>query len=178
MRKVKNKSQVLLIFVFVVMFILNIFLAMQNFRLKNDLEQVKRAVTEEGYTFSTLKFKGLDGNDETVNLADGKKKTLLLVFNSDCTYCLQQYPFWKELVVTLDSKIWRVFAITSEDNFEKINTLLVEQKMDSIKVASISREEIRKARLVFTPMTIAVGSDGEVKKVWAGLWKGKSLDEF
>jgi len=114
MQKVKDWSQILLIFVVVVLLATNIFLIIQNIQLKKAVEQSKLFVTDEGYNFTELKFKGLDGNEETVDLSDGKHKTLLLVFNTSCDYCVQQYPYWKELIGNLDPTLWRVMAVTFE----------------------------------------------------------------
>lgn len=176
--KIKDWSQILLIFVTVVLLATNVFLIIQNSQLKKAVEQPKLFVTEEGYKFTDLRFKELNGNEETINLSDGKHKTLLLVFNTSCQYCLQQYPYWKELIENLDPTLWRILAVTSEENYDKIKTHLEEHKLNSVKVASISREEMQKSRMMYTPMTLVVGTDGEVKKVWAGLRKNINLDDF
>lgn len=128
-------------------------------------------VTEEGYKFSELKVRRLDGGEENLDLSDGKYKTILLVFNTTCRYCVQEYPYWKELAENLDQNRWRIIAVTSEDNADKIKTHIEEYKLNSIKVASMAQADIREARMLFTPMTLFIGTDGEVKKVWPGLWK-------
>lgn len=178
MQKVKDWSQILLIFVTIVLLATNVFLIIQNFQLKKTVEQSKLFITEEGYNFTDLKFKGLDGNEETINLSDGKHKTLLLVFNTSCQYCVQQYPYWKGLIENLDPAFWRILAVTSEENYDKIKMHLEEHKLNSIKVISISREEMQKSRMGYTPMTLVVDTDGEVKKVWAGLQKNINLGSF
>lgn len=180
MKKIKDLSQILLIFATFVLLIVNIFLMIQNFQLKQKVEQSKLFITEEGYNFTDLKFKGLDGNAESVSLSDGKHKTLLLVFKTSCHYCVQQYPYWKGLVENLDPTLWRILAVTSEDDYDKIKTHLEEYKLkiNSIKVVSISREEMQKSRMLFTPMTLVVDKDGEVIKVWAGLRKNINLGDF
>lgn len=178
MKKIKDWSQILLIFVTIVLLVANVFLVIQNFQLKKAVEQPKLFVTDEGYKFTELKFKGLDGNEETINLSDGKHKTLLLVFNTSCQYCVQQYPYWKAVIENLDPTFWRILAVTSEENYDKIKTHLEEHKLNSVKVASISREEMQKSRMMYTPMTLVVDTDGEVKKVWAGLQKNINLGNF
>lgn len=178
MKKIRDWSQILLIFVVVLLLAANIFLIIQNFQLKKAVEQSKLFITEEGYNFTDLKFKDLNGNEETITLSDGKHKTLLLVFNTSCQYCVQQYPYWKGLIENLDPTLWRILAVTSEENYDKIKTHLEEHKLNSVKVASISREEMQKSRMMYTPMTLVIGIDGEVKKVWAGLQKNKNLGDF
>jgi peroxiredoxin len=42
----------------------------------------------------------------------------------------------------------------------------------------MSKEDMRRARMLFTPMTLIVDTNGDVKKVWPGLWKkGFDLSE-
>ena len=171
MRILKDRSQILLVVVGIILLASNIFLILKNIHLQKQVEQSKQFVTDEGYKFSELKFKGLDGHDETVNFSEKKLKTLLLVFSPSCNYCVQQYPNWTELVGKIDYNHWRVLAVTSEDNYDKIKNHIEEHKLSNIKVGSMSKEDIRRARMLYTPMTLALGTDGEVLKVWPGLWK-------
>lgn len=171
MRITKDRSQVVLVGVSIILLASNIFLIVQNTELKNAVEQSRLLITEEGYSFSDLNIKGLDGSDETINLADGELKTLLFIFSPACNYCVQQYPSWKELYGNLDRNRWRVLAITSDDNYDKIKDHLKEYALNNIKVGIASNTEMRKARMIFTPMTLVVNTDGKVQKVWPGLWK-------
>jgi hypothetical protein len=91
---------------------------------------------------------------------------------------VQQYPSWKELAGNIDPSRWRILAVTSEDNYDKIRTHIEEHKLSNIKVGSMSKEDMRRARMLFTPMTLIVDTNGDVKKVWPGLWKkGFDLSE-
>ena len=135
------------------------------------MEESKSFITEEGYHFSNLKFNGLDGREEIMNFSDKRLKTLLLVFNPSCNYCVQQYPSWKELAGNIDYSHWRILAVTSEDNYDKIRNHIEEHKLSNIKVGSMSKEDMRQARMLFTPMTLILDTNGDVKKVWPGLWK-------
>ncbi|MGB7069549.1 MAG: hypothetical protein WBD22_08645 [Pyrinomonadaceae bacterium] len=65
--------------------------------------------------------------------------------------------------------------MTSDDNSDLIKAHLKEHKFNDVNVGSISPEEMRKSRMLFTPMTLVINADGEVKKVWAGLWKNGNL---
>jgi len=168
---IRDHSQIVLVVVGVILLGINIFLIVENVRLKAEVEQSKLMVTEEGYKFSELKMRGLDGSEETIDFSDGKYKTILLVFNTTCKYCLQEYPYWKELAENVDPNRWRIVAVTSEDNMNKIKNHVEEYKLDNIKVASVAQTDLRGARMLFTPMTLVIGTDGEVKKVWPGLWK-------
>lgn len=71
----------------------------------------------------------------------------------------------------IDHSRWRVLAVTSEKDIDKIKTHLEEQKLIDIKVGAMSPEDIRRTRMVYTPMTLIVDGNGVVEKVWPGLWK-------
>lgn len=168
-RATKDWSQIVLVVVGIILLAMNIFLIVQNRQLKSSLENSRQVVTEQGYRFSELDVRDLDGNQEKIDLADGQSKTLLLVFNSSCQYCKQQYPHWNEAIKSLDPS-WRILAISSEDDSEKLKTHIEEQKIENIRVGTIAAVEMRRARMLFTPMTVAIDAKGEVVKVWAGLW--------
>lgn len=173
---IKDWGQIALIIVAVVLLAMNVFLIVQNSQLKNSLESSKQFITDVGYRFSELSFRALDGSEEKIDLANGESKTLLLVLNSSCQYCKQQYPHWKELMRNIDSRNWRVLAISSEDDLEKLRANLESMDLENIRVGTVAAAEMRKARMLYTPMTIAVDAHGEVKKVWSGLWiKGFDL---
>lgn len=166
----KNWSHITLVVITVVLLTLNIFLINQNNQLKQAVQRSKLLITDEGYKFSGLKIKGWDGNEENIDFSDSSPKTLLLVFNTSCEYCVQEYSHWKELVGNLDKDHWRVFAVTSEDDLDKIKKHAEEHKIDNVKFGSISGEDMGRARMRYTPMTLAVSETGEVEKVWPGLW--------
>jgi peroxiredoxin len=149
----------------------NIFLILKNIQLTKKVEESKLFVTEEGYKFSRLKFNRLDGHEETVNFSGEGLKTLLFVFSPSCNYCVQQYASWKELAGNLDYTRWRVLAVTSEDSYDKIRAHIEEHGLSDIKVGSMSKEDMRRSRMLFTPMTLIIDANGEVKRVWPGLWK-------
>ncbi|MGB7202512.1 MAG: hypothetical protein WBD16_09615, partial [Pyrinomonadaceae bacterium] len=104
---IQDRSQIILAVVAIILLASNIFLIVQNIQLRQAVEQSKQLVTEEGFKFSDLKIKALDGNEETIGFSDVSPMTLLLVFNTSCEYCVQEYPYWKELVGSLDKDRWR-----------------------------------------------------------------------
>jgi peroxiredoxin len=167
----RSRSKVVLIGISTILLAANICLIVQNLQLRNAVAQTKQLVTDEGFKFSPLKIKGLDGNEETFDFSPAGVNTLLLVFSPSCQYCVQEYPYWKELVKNLDKERWRVLAVTTETNLDKIKDHVAEFDLTDMKVGSFSAEDARGARLLYTPMTLVVDPNGEVKKVWPGLWK-------
>jgi len=150
--------------------VVNVFLISQNRQLRKSLENSKQFVLDEGYRFAELAIKRKDGGEELVNLADQQRNTLLLVFNSNCRYCDQQYPYWNELIRGLDPSDWKVLAISSEGNHESIESHLEKWNLEGAMAGRVTLDVIKKTRMLFTPMTIVIDKEGEVRKVWPGLW--------
>lgn len=95
----------------------------------------------------------------------------MFVFSPNWEYCVQQYPDWKKLSESIDEKRWRVITITSEPDINKIKEHQEKYEIENLNVATITSKELLTARLGFTPMTVTIGTDGTVEKVWSGLWK-------
>lgn len=167
-----QKSQIALIFVTIMLAAVNILLGLQNYQLRTSLNNSKQFVTEEGYRFTKLKIRHGNGI-ENIDLADGRLKTVLLVFNTGCQYCYQQYPYWKTLTRDLDPHVWRVIAVSSEGDYETVKAHFEQNGIDNLKVGLIDMKEMHRHRLLFTPMTLVLDSNGTVKKVWTGLRTGE-----
>lgn len=171
MRKQIDVTQVILALVAIALLAVNAFLIVQNTRLRNSLEQSKQLVTDEGYRFSELAVRDLEGGESNIALADAQVGTVLLIFNTSCEYCLQQYPYWVKLTESIDQDRWRVIALTSENDAEKIKPYVEDHKIPNAQIATMPLAEFRKARMLYTPMTLVIDRQGEVKKVWPGLNK-------
>ena len=100
---IRDRGQIGLVVVATLLLFTNIFLVVRNIQLQKTIEQSKQYVTDEGYKFSDLKINGLDGREEVISFSDRKYRTLLFVFNTSCKYCVQQYPYWGELIDNLDN---------------------------------------------------------------------------
>jgi hypothetical protein len=163
-------SQWILIPVAVALLITNGFLIYQNIELRRAISQSKRFVTDVGYKFAEVPSTSLIGESVPITFGSDGKKTLLLVFNTNCQYCRQQYPYWRELVGSLDKSKWNIIAITTQSDAKLISSHLEENKLNGIDVRIVSTEKISEARMGYTPMTVSVDSSGVVRNVWAGLW--------
>ncbi len=167
-----QSSQLVLMLVCVVLLVTNVFLISRNFRLSAMVEKSKQFILDEGYTFDSLHLKGLNGGEETFGFSGQARKSMLLVFNTACEYCVQQYPYWNEVASKLDHSKWRFLAITRERDSEKVKAHLREYKFDSIQTGLVSPQEMDKSRMVFTPMTVIIDESGKVTKVLPGIWDG------
>ncbi len=173
-----DTSHLLLSLVALGLLITNILLILQNYDLRASLSRSKQFVTEIGYKFSTVPAVNLNGDEASLNFDSDGKRTAVFVFNTNCEYCIQQYPGWKDLINSLDRRQWNVIGVTSETDSSIIAKHLKENDLAELDVRIVSSKAIADARLGFTPMTILVDSQGLVGKVWAGLWtKGFNLDD-
>lgn len=165
----QNFSQIVLAIVVLALIISSLFLIIENRKLKENLEQSKKFVTDVGYRFSDLNVKTLEEKEETLSLSQDGKQTLLFVFRTSCEYCLQQYPYWRSLISSVDRNKWNVVAVTSEEDPVLISQHLKENGMEGTETRIISAEDMVSARLAYTPMTLTLNSDGIVTRVWPGL---------
>lgn len=172
----RDMSQWVLIAVATALLATNGFLIYQNIGLRSTVARSKRFVTDVGYKFADVPSTSVSGENAPITFGADGKSTLLLVFNTNCEYCLQQYPSWRGLVGSLDRNKWNIIAVTTQSDSNLIKTHLDENELTGIDVRVVSAEEISKARMAYTPMTVSVDSDGVVRNVWPGLWaKGFSL---
>lgn len=148
----------------------NGFLIYQNLNLRTSLDQAKRFVPDAGYQFDTISATTLDGDDAPIVFTQDGKSTILLIFNTNCQYCLQQYPYWRELVTSVNRNEWNIIAISSERDTDIIGKHLEEHGLSNIDVRVVQSSEISKGRLGYTPMTLTVDSTGILQQVFAGLW--------
>lgn len=92
------------------------------------------------------------------------------MFNTNCKYCLQQYPYWRKLLQYSRDNNINVLALTSESDSAKIKSHVENEGLSEFDVKMIAVDDMRSSRLAYTPMTVFINSEGVVKKVWAGLW--------
>jgi peroxiredoxin len=148
----------------------NVLLMSANRKLGLALEESKRYVTDIGYRFSDLPTQTLDGEKDVLRFEADGKQTILFVFRSTCQYCLQQYAHWRNLVDNLDTEKFRVVALTSEQDRDVVRRHVANNGLMDLDIRIISAEDMKSARLMFTPMTLLATPDGTVAKVWPGLW--------
>lgn len=166
----RDLSQLILIAVATALLVTNGLLIYQNIELRSTIARSKRFVTDVGYKFAEVPSSSVSGENAPITFGADGKETVLLVFNTNCEYCLQQYPYWKQLVGSLDRNKWNIIAVTTQSDSNLIRTHLEENELAGIDVRLLSTEEIVKARLAYTPMTVLVDSGGVVRNVWPGLW--------
>lgn len=168
--RIKDWSQVTIVLVSVALLVTNGVLLYQNQQLRSSLDKAKQFVPDVGYKFSDINATSLSGEVSPISFSREDKKTMLFIFNTNCLYCVQQYPYWKTLISSLDRSKWDLFAITSQSEAELISKHLQDNGLSDLDVRIVPKEEVVKNRIGYTPMTIVVDSAGMTRKVLPGLW--------
>ncbi|MEQ1603481.1 MAG: hypothetical protein ABL999_01280 [Pyrinomonadaceae bacterium] len=166
----RNSGQKVLVGVSLLLLVVNVFLLYQYRIVKRELELSKLTATDIGFKFPVIAGNSISGIEESYSLEDSQKKTLLLVFSPYCEYCQQQYPTWRRTIEQLDPSRWRVLGLTGEKDPAIVEKHLEQMNIGNIKVLLISPNDLRKTRLLYTPMTIVVNTAGQAENVWPGLW--------
>ncbi len=156
--------------------VLNCVLLYQNYQLRNELGSSPAVQIEEGYKFTKLDANDLENNPHSLEFSGSDRNTVIFYFSPKCYYCIQIYPQWLEIVKRANPNKWRILFITRRINNNDIKAHLNSNGLGNVEVYSVSSADASKARLTFTPMTIVVDPNGEVEKVWTGLWKRNELN--
>jgi hypothetical protein len=100
---------------------------------------------------------------------------LLLVMSPDCPYCKKNWPMWDTLIKDVGSNVdVTYFDVTGK--FDKHVSAAHHIRDDQLITASI--DSAIKARIIGTPTTILVASDGKVKHVWPGVLDAGEVGEI
>lgn len=170
MKAKKDISKLALLFVTGGLIISNGILLYQNFQLRKTVDRAKRLVTDVGFRFSDVQATTINGEAKSISFGHDGKQTVLLTFNTNCVYCVQQYPTWKRLASSLNLERWNLIAITSQTDVDLIRKHLEENGLEDFDVRLVTQDDIGKARMGYTPMTVVVDSAGVVRRVFPGLW--------
>jgi hypothetical protein len=93
-------------------------------------------------------------------------QTLLLVLNSECHFCSESAPFYRDLLAAREpgTPVTRVVAIGVE-TAETLQTYLARQQIAVDEVRTISPAQVK---FRGTPTLLLLDRSGGVKGVWAG----------
>ena len=151
--KIYQKVELFTNFIIILTAILLCYFVVQNFLLSPLSKQAK----------SAPKIKGSKIEIPNINW-EKNDKTLVLYLNSECRYCTESMPFYKNLA-----------EVSKEKN---INTIvasndLLETSKKYLKKHDVNFQEVRQASLDSigvhgTPTLLLVNKQGEVSNFWVG----------
>ena len=159
--------------------VVNILLLQQNIQLRARIEKYNPQPLKIGEKVEAFSGKGLNGELIKINYSESTKKRLFLYFTPSCKYCHQQFPDWKELLTRTDTDKIEIFGLVGDKlSSEEIENYLRSFDCNSnsktpLPVIFVPREMLEAYKLVSTPTTLLVSSEGDVEKVLVGKWNDK-----
>jgi thioredoxin-related protein len=115
---------------------------------------------------SAIPYKPGDRMDAIHDVGYESTATVLLFVRSDCRFCTESMPFYKQLTSLDDrkEKFVRVVAISSDSN-DQLATYLALYGLDLDQAVGAQRS----TKITATPTLVIVDQDGVVAGCWRGL---------
>jgi hypothetical protein len=112
----------------------------------------------------------LDGKKITYDYGVDSRDTLLLILSPGCHACDENWPNWTRLIHSVDSKSVRLIIANVTYTFPMTKEYVTQHGIAAIPVLSeVNAESMQAYHFGYTPQTLLIGSNGEVKKVETGL---------
>lgn len=156
--------------------ICNVILLRTVSKQRTELDRLKPPPIVANDYVAPLMGRTMDDRVVEVRPAQGDRKTIVLYFRTGCPYCRTQFAYWRQLIGRLDSRQYQLICLVpdSEDR-HKVREYMKSMEVGHIEPAFISREVIRKNKLLVTPITLIVSELGTVERAWSGLWNNDDL---
>gem|GEM_PF-834460 len=133
-------------------------------------------VVAEGKSMDSFSVKDLQGSQFVVNFKGAQKKTVLLIFSPECSLCAANMPNWYMLVSTLDTARFTVLGISLNDS-ETTRSFLSSQLVNYPVVIPVDPAFRTEYGITSTPVTVIVGVDGKIERLWRGNLEEKEFEE-
>jgi peroxiredoxin len=168
-------SHGLLLLFIVGLCVANLLLIKQNRELKAAIAGNQPEFLKPGDHVRSFAADTLSGERQMVNYT-ASAKTVLLVFRSECPACERTLPYWKEIKAACDRQGYQIFGI-SLDSSAKTSEFLKTKGFNLEVFAGPDAQFKDTFKLNLTPLTIVIGNDGKVERVWPGAFNENSKTE-
>ncbi len=165
----------------VVLGITNSILLRQNGAIRQQLKRVVPEVLQEGDRVSAFTARNIGGDLVAITYSGRGPKRVLLYFTPTCKFCIQQFPYWREVISQANSEQFEVIGLVTDlEDITKLQRFLTEMKCSPesatpLRVVLVSGEVLRSYKLSPTPLTLIVSNNGIVEKAWVGLWDAANI---
>lgn len=165
----------------VILAVSNVLLLRQNLQLRNLLKKFEPDRLKAGDKLESFSAFGLQGEDITIDFASDAPRRVLLFLSPDCTYCREQFGYWRRIIDMAPVKGFQVVAVAvnSEDRSKLaayLNSMGCPTDSKTFSVALIPEEVRRKYKFSITPTTLVISSDGKADAVWSGVLKPPDVE--
>lgn len=111
----------------------------------------------------------------TLSYSPADHAHLLFVMSPECPYCKKNWPMWDALVKKRPANVdVTYFDVTGK--FDK--NVSAEHGIKDEQLITASLDSAIQARIVGTPTTVLIASDGTVKHVWMGPLDEKKIEDI
>jgi len=162
--------------IIVVLAVSNALLINQNLRMRAEINKGKPDSLEPGNKVSPFVVTALRGGTINVNYTGEEAKRVFLFFSPGCQYCHEQFPYWREVLKSINGNRFQVIGLVSDsEDKAKVEDYLRSAGCESMPVAFLPSSIQQSYKLIFTPITIVVDNNGRVEKIWPGLWDNDTI---
>ena len=150
--------------------IANGLLIKQNRDLKATLARLAKQpeLLKSGQQVPSFIANTLSGQRRGINYADCAK-TVLFVFTPQCAACEQALPYWREIKAGCARNQYQVFGVSLDDS-PHTSAFLASKGLSLEAFVGIDAETKEAYKLTLTPQTIVIDNNGNVEKIWPGVF--------
>lgn len=153
----------------------NLLLIKQNRELKAAIAGNQPEFLKPGDHVRSFAANTLSGKRQMVTYA-ASPKTVLLVFRPECPACERALPYWKGIKTVCDQNGYQIFGV-SLDSSANTSDFLKARGLNLEVFAGVDPQFRNSYKLNLTPLTIVIGNDGKVERVWPGAFNENSKTE-
>ena len=152
----------------------NVLLIRQNVQLRRIIQKLESEQRIQiGDRLGPLRGTDLEGRPVEVRFDGSKLKKIVFFSSTRCPFCKKQNPTWNQLIERVDRRKYEVVELFRDKEapgqvaaYLKANSFLDE---DMLKVFMVADDFLQEEKMNSTPVTLIVGENGVVERVWVGL---------
>lgn len=160
----------------VVMAVLNVLLLRQNLQMRRMIDASKPAQLNVGEKVPPIIGRDLNGQPVSVTYTGIEGTRVLLYFTPSCGYCSEQFPYWRQVIKNAEpSKLEVIGILADTEDRSGVADYLRSVDCQDLPVILVPKSLFKDYKLVSTPTTLVIGSDGRVRRAWLGEWNPSML---
>ena len=176
--QIGRSTIVLFVLLLLALLVINAALIIQNRSLRSFQVIANRTGLKAGSVAPTLAGLDIDGNKLAFAFGGNNHvKSILFVLSPRCAYCEKNMSNWKAITNRIDSKSYRIIAVSLVS--EGLKEYLEKHQMAGISViAELDPRSTEAYGFNLTPQTLLIDSDGRVENIWTGILEPNDLREL
>ena len=170
-----KRLSIVLLFLCALLTVSDLLLLNQNVQMRRKLPTPPTAL-RAGTSLMPFSARGLTNQMIDVQYDGSGPRRIYFYFTSACDFCRKQFPSWKEIIRTSDSRNLEAIGLVKDsENEAELRKFLTQMgcSPDSetpLKIAFVSDAVRSNYGLSATPVTLVADNRGVVEKSWLGAW--------